>query len=104
MMNTQSDNTRPTLTLDTINPQIMSIISDLVLEAVERDDEHALWLAEFNEAIKAVKGLTREQLSTLENAPWSVAMPYGFDMFLMGLKIGRDPETILTLPECGNQR
>lgn len=104
-MNTQLNNTPADVNMDTTNTQIMTIISGIVLEGVERDDEHKEWMASFNEALTAAKGhISREQLHTLENAPWFVAMPYGYDMFLMGLRIGRDPMSILTLPEGKNIR
>jgi hypothetical protein len=55
-------------------------------------------------AVAAQEHLTAEQLYVLENAPWAIADPYGYDMFLMGLRLGRDPLAVLTLPECGNKR
>lgn len=99
-MNTQLNNTQPDITRSTVNGQIMTIISDTVMGRVEREDETAQCLAEFNAVIAAVKGhISTEQLRTLENAPWFIALPYGFDMFLEGLRIGRDPMALLTLGE-----
>ncbi len=106
-MNTQLNSAQPTpeVTLYNLNAGIMQIVSDFVMEKVETDEDHVQWLVEFNEAIKAVAGqMNREQLRTLENAPWFLAMPYGYDMFLMGLAIGRDPLSVLTLPEGKNRR
>jgi hypothetical protein len=78
----------------------MTIISDLAMASVERDDEHAKWLGEFNEVIAAVKGhISREQLHTLQSARWLLAAPFGDAMFLEGLRISRDPLALLTLGE-----
>lgn len=96
---------QPNITLENLNANVLQIVSDLVMEAVTKEDEHEQWLAEFNEVILAIREhLTAEQLYVLENAPWAIADPFGYDMFLMGVRIGRDPLSVLTLPECGNQR
>ena len=99
-MNTQLNSAQPTITLDNISLEVLLLISDLVQEVTERDPEYAQDLAAFNEAIKAAREvLSREQLSVLENAPWCFSSPYGNAMFMEGVRIGRDPLSVLTLPE-----
>jgi hypothetical protein len=99
-MNTQPNTTQPTIDLNTVNIDLLNLISDIVMEDMEENTKYVQALVEFNAAIQAVpKLLDVEMLRALEDAPWFLAIPFGHAMFLKGVEIGRDPLTILTLPE-----
>jgi hypothetical protein len=88
-----------------LNPNIVQVISDLVWEAIEHDPEYRGAMDPFFAAIQNInKKIATSDLRAIESCPFAVAYVVGRAMLEMGLKIGRNPETLLTLPECGNQR
>jgi hypothetical protein len=91
-------NAREAITLDNINMDVFVILSDLAWKSLEDNPEYTEDVANFNEAIVTVRDRIKDDaLRTLENAPWAVATPFGTAMFLLGLQIGRDPMSLLTL-------
>ena len=94
------NSTQPQVSLDNINMEIFSIISDLAWKSLEDDPAYQEDLANFNTAMGVMTKtgkFSRETVSAVENAPWSIATPYGTAMFLLGLRLGRDPMSLLTL-------
>jgi hypothetical protein len=87
-------------TTDTVlNEDIMRVISTLVWEAIEDNPRYRESMDPFNAALSRLSkaGLITE-MHALENTPFVVADVVGRMMFELGLKIGRDPMTVLTLP------
>jgi hypothetical protein len=91
-------NAREAISLDNINMEIFTVISDLVRESLAKDPEHKEYLASFYEVIGSAQvALSRDQLAMLEDAPFRLSESFGTAMFLLGLQIGRDPMSLLTL-------
>jgi hypothetical protein len=83
-----------------INKAIFEVIYDLCWELVEVDPEFKKVKERHVHVVNAIyKSLGSNVGTTVENTPVEYARLIGTAMFKMGLEIGRNPESVLTLPD-----
>jgi hypothetical protein len=89
----------PSLPALELNPDVLQLLYELVWEEVEDSAEYKEVYAARYVAIDKVYAECGFEVGTaMENAPIEAARLFGIAMLKLGLQVGRNPETLLTLP------
>ena len=82
-----------------LNPAIIQLLYELTWEEVEGTAEYRqIYDARYAAIEEVYKRCGFEVGSAMENAPIEAARMFGIAMLKLGLQVGRNPETLLTLP------